>query len=104
MLFDWYHQGMQAFEHTCITGRVVYEAYGPQLLSLALSDQQASTEAEKLITDSWKKHCLIKAELESGRDKLLELNSSGQGRAHALVEKIEQSDGQIHLPQFMFQA
>jgi len=104
LLFDWYQQGMQAFEHTCITGRVVYEAYGQQLLSLALSAQQVSSEAEQLISDSWQKHCQIKAELESGRDKLLELNSSGQGRAHELVEKIERSDRQIHLPQFMFQA
>jgi len=104
LLFDWYQQGMQAFEHTCITGRVVYEAYGQQLLSLALAAQQVSSEAEQLINDSWQKHCQIKAELESGRDKLLELNSSGQGRAHALVEKIERNDKQIHLPQFMFQA
>lgn len=104
LLFDWYQQGMQAFEHTCITGRVVFEAYGQQLLSLALSAQQTSPEAEQLIADSWQKHCQIKTELESGRDKLLELNSSGQGRAHALVEKLEQNDRQIHLPQFMFQA
>jgi len=104
LLFDWYQQGLQAFEHTCITGRVVYEAYGQQLLALALSAQQVSSEAEQLISDSWQKHCQIKTELESGRDKLLELNSSGQGRARALVEKIERSDRQIHLPQFMFQA
>jgi len=104
LLFDWYQQGMQAFEHTCITGRVVYEAYGQQLLSLALSAQQTSSEAERLISDSWQKHCQIKIELESGRDKLLELNSSGQGRAHELVEKIERNDRQISLPQFMFQA
>ncbi len=104
LLFDWYQQGMQAFEHTCITGRVVFDAFGSQLLSLALSAQQTSTEAEQLISDSWQKHCLIKAELESGRDKLLELNSSGQGRAVELVEKIERNDKQIELPQFMFQA
>jgi len=104
LLFDWYQQGMQAFEHTCITGRVVYEAYGEQLLSLALSCQQQSSEAEQLVSDSWQKHLTIKAELESGRDKLLELNSSGQGRAHELVEKITHSDKQIQLPQFMFQA
>ncbi len=104
LLFDWYQQGMQAFEHTCITGRVVYEAFGEQLLSLALSEQQQSSKAEKLISDSWQKHLAIKSELESGRDKLLELNSSGQGRAHELVEKIVQSDKQIELPQFMFQA
>ncbi len=103
LLFDWYQQGMQAFEHTCITGRVVYEAYGEQLLSLALSAQHASSSAEKLISDTWQKHCEIKAELEAGRDKLLEINSSGQGRAHELVEKIEKNDRQIDLPQFMFQ-
>ena len=103
LLFDWYQQGMQAFEHTCITGRVVYEAYGEQLLSLALTAQHASSSAEKLISDTWQKHCEIKAELESGRDKLLEINSSGQGRAHELVKKIEQNDRKIDLPQFMFQ-
>jgi len=104
LLFDWYQQGMKAFEHTCITGRVVFESYGQKLLSLALTAQHASSSAEKLINDSWQKHCVIKTELESGRDKLLELNSSGQGRAHELVEKIERNDRQIDLPQFMFQA
>ena len=104
LLFDWYHQGMQAFEHTCITGRVIFETFGQQLLSLALTCQQQSTEAEALISNSWQKHLTIKAELESGRDKLLELNSSGQGRAHDLVERIQQVDNDIALPQFMFQA
>lgn len=104
LLFDWYQQGMQAFEHTCITGRVVFETFGEQLLSLALTCQQQSAEAESLISNSWQKHLSIKAELESGRDKLLELNSSGQGRAHELVEKIQQVDNDIALPQFMFQA
>ena len=104
LLFDWYQQGMQAFEQTCITGRVVFESFGEQLLSLALTSQQSSPDAEALISDSWQKHLAIKAELESGRDKLLELNSSGQGRALALVEKIEQADSDIALPQFMFQA
>ena len=104
LLFDWYQQGMQAFEHTCITGRVVFESFGEQLLSLALTCQQQSAEAEALISDTWQKHLTIKAELESGRDKLLELNSSGQGRAIELVEKIRQADDDIGLPQFMFQA
>ncbi len=104
LLFDWYQQGMQAFEQTCITGRVVFETFGEQLLSLALTCQQQSAEAESLISNSWQKHLSIKAELESGRDKLLELNSSGQGRALELVDKIQQDDNDIALPQFMFQA
>ena len=42
LLFDWYQQGMQAFEHTCITGRVVFEAFGQQLLSLVYLSQHNS--------------------------------------------------------------
>ena len=104
LLFDWYQQGMQAFEHTCITGRVIFETYGQKLLTLALTAQQQSAPAEQLINESWHKHLSIKAELASGRDKLLELNSSGQGRAHELVEKISLLDNQTALPLFMFQA
>ena len=107
ILFDWYHEGMQAFEHTCITGRVIFEAFGQKLLEIALNTEQHNTTAQlidDLISESWQKHIAIKAELESGRDKLLELNSSGQGRASELVEQISVSDQGIDLPQFMFQA
>jgi ATP-dependent helicase HepA len=103
LLFDWYQQGMQAFEKTCITGRVIFECFGEQLLSLALSRNQQNQAAESLITNSWQKHLAIKTELELGRDKLLELNSSGQGRAIELAKAIQQSDEKIELPQFMFQ-
>lgn len=107
ILFDWYHEGMQAFEHTCITGRVIFEAFGQKLLEIALNTEQHNAAAQlidDLISESWQKHIAIKAELESGRDKLLELNSSGQGRASELVEQISASDQGIDLPQFMFQA
>jgi ATP-dependent helicase HepA len=103
LLFNWYHQGLNAFENTCITGRVIFEATRDELQSLILTEQCASESAEKLIQASHKKHLALKAELESGRDKLLELNSSGQGRAHELVEKIEHVDDLFALPQFMFQ-
>jgi ATP-dependent helicase HepA len=104
LLFNWYHQGLNAFEHTCITGRVIFDSFGDDISSLALTAQWQSDEAEQLIKNSHEKHLTIKADLESGRDKLLELNSSGQGRAHQLVEEIAALDQQIELPQFMFQA
>jgi len=103
LLFSWYQQGLNAFEHTCITGRVIFEAFGEQLLDLVLTQAWQSEDASKLITQSHNKHLIIKDELESGRDKLLELHSSGQGRALALVEEISQQDQQTHLPLFMFQ-
>jgi ATP-dependent helicase HepA len=103
LLFNWYHQALNAFEHTCITGRAVYECYGEQILALALQGLENSSQAEQLIDESAKKHLAIKQALESGRDKLLEIHSSGQGKAEALVAAIEKQDQQSQLPQFMFQ-
>jgi len=103
LLFNWYQQGLNAFEQTCITGRVIFESFGQEIVNLALSAQWQSAAATDLIDNSHHKHLTLKAELESGRDKLLELNSSGQGRADQLVEKIARQDRQFTLPQFMFQ-
>jgi len=103
LLFNWFHQALNAFEHTCITGHTVYQAFGDKLLNLVLGAQWQSNEAQEFINDSHAKHLAIKSELESGRDKLLELHSSGQGKAAELVEKIDKLDQQTALPQFMFQ-
>jgi ATP-dependent helicase HepA len=103
LLFNWYQNGLDAFDHTCITGRAVFECFGDRLFDLALTGQWQSTDAETLIDESHNKHLTLKADLESGRDKLLELRSSGQGRSHELVREISILDEQIELPQFMFQ-
>ncbi len=103
LLFNWYQQSLNAFEHTCITGRAVFESYGNELKSLILQGLENSEQAQQLIENSKQKHLTIKAELESGRDKLLEIHSSGQGRAKTLVDEIAAQDQQIQLPQFMFQ-
>ncbi|MGJ8692490.1 MAG: RNA polymerase-associated protein RapA [Thalassotalea sp.] len=102
LLFKWYNDALNAFEHTCVTGRAVYEAFGEQLLTLILSTKWVSAQADELIASSHEKHLTIKADLESGRDKLLELHSSGQGKAEALVADIAKQDNDILLPQFMF--
>lgn len=102
-LFDWYQQSLDAFENTCITGRAVYEAYNEQLFELALDADPQSAEKLQLIDSCKALHLSIKKELESGRDKLLELNSSGQGRATQLVKRINAQDSGIQLPQYMFQ-
>jgi ATP-dependent helicase HepA len=103
LLFNWYQQGLNAFEQTCITGRIIFESFGQEIINLALSAQWQSEAATTLIDNSHDQHLTLKVELESGRDKLLELNSSGQGRAHELVDKIARQDRQFSLPQFMFQ-
>ena len=103
LLFQWYQSGLNAFEHTCITGRAVYEEFSEKISALTLSAAPLEDDINQLIQSSHEKHLTLKSELESGRDKLLELNSSGQGKAETLVDKIIELDCQIHLPQFMFQ-
>jgi len=103
LLFSWYQQALNAFEQTCITGRAVYDEFSEQLSNLLLASYFQTSDVQQLIDASHSKHLEIKANLESGRDKLLEIHSSGQGRAQALVKEIEQLDQQTSLPQFMFQ-
>jgi ATP-dependent helicase HepA len=102
LLFNWYLHALNAFESTCVTGRAVFDEFGEPLLDIILSAQWLSKDAEELINNSHEKHLAIKADLESGRDKLLELHSSGQGKAEQLVNNIAKQDNQVHLPQFMF--
>jgi ATP-dependent helicase HepA len=103
LLFNWFHEGLNAFEHTCITGHSIFNEFGDNLQHLALSAQWQSEESQQFIEECHQRHLTIKKELESGRDKLLELNSSGQGKAEVLVEKISKLDQQVTLPTYMFQ-
>jgi ATP-dependent helicase HepA len=102
-LFNWYLHGLQAFEHTCITGRAVFDQFGAQLMDLVLQEKWLFPAATQLIDASHHTHLALKHKLETGRDKLLEIHSSGQGKAQALVRNIAAQDEQIELPQFMFQ-
>ena len=102
-MFHWYHQGLDAFEHTCITGRAVFDKFNLSLEKHIFSAAYDEKAISELIKYSHQQHLTIKANLESGRDKLLELNSSGRGRAKQLVKNIIENDRQITLPQFMFQ-
>jgi ATP-dependent helicase HepA len=62
LLFNWYQQGLNAFEQTCITGRVIFESFGQEIVDLALSAQWQSDEATVLINNSNEQHLALKAE------------------------------------------
>lgn len=102
-LFEWYNLAMESFEHTCVTGRAVFERHGDALKDIMLDAVLDTEQLAQVISDSKASHLAIKQELDSGRDKLLELRSSGQGKAEALVAEIEKQDRAVSLPQFMFQ-
>ena len=102
-LYQWYQQGLNAFAHTCQTGRAVYDEVSDALLNL-LAGQTEPAELAQLVSQSASLNQSLKEKLEQGRDKLLELNSSGGQQAQQLAEQISAQDGDVRLPMFMLKA
>ncbi|WP_299084628.1 RNA polymerase-associated protein RapA [uncultured Paraglaciecola sp.] len=100
VLLDWYHQGLGAFEHTCPTGMTVYEET-QEMLHACIQAPEDTALSEQLINQTATLHRELKLKLEQGRDKLLELNSSGQGRIDGFLQQILQAEQSPTLELFM---
>ncbi|HGM5580701.1 TPA: RNA polymerase-associated protein RapA [Pseudomonas putida] len=98
-LFQWYHEGLNAFLNTCPTGNALQHRFGPRLLAQLVGGDNAAWSA--LVTEARGERERLEAELHSGRDRLLELNSGGAGEGEALVEAILEQDDQFALPIYM---
>ncbi|WP_115719935.1 RNA polymerase-associated protein RapA [Gallaecimonas mangrovi] len=100
-LMSWYHQGLNAFEATCPVGGAVYEAQQQSLAAALLADDNAAFE--QLIGDAANRRHALMAEMEAGRDRLLELASQGAGRGEKLATDIATLDYDPKLPIFLTQ-
>ncbi|QPK63663.1 RNA polymerase-associated protein RapA [Methylomonas sp. LL1] len=87
LLFRWYEEGLDAFRHNCSAAGHVAKQLDAELTKLLVSlDQDA---IERFITTTKALTRQIEAELQSGRDQLLELNSCRPDEAAGLI-------GQLH--------
>ena len=98
-LFQWYHEGLNAFLNTCPTGNALQHQFGPRLLPMLEDGDGKAWTA--LVAEARSERERLEAELHSGRDRLLELNSGGAGEGQALVEAILEQDDQFALPIYM---
>lgn len=98
-LFQWYHQGLNAFLNTCPTGNALQHQFGPRLLPMLEGGDAKAWDG--LVAEARAERERLEAELHSGRDRLLELNSGGAGEGQALVEAILEQDDQFALPIYM---
>src|SRR5690606_31126789 len=98
-LFQWYHLALNAFLNTCPTGNALQHQFGPRLLPLLEGGDDGQWDA--LVTEARAERERLEAELHGGRDRLLELNSSGAGEGEELVEAIREQDDQYALPIYM---
>lgn len=99
VLVRWYHEGLDAFEHTCPTGRTVYDRVHDRLIGY-LASPENNEGLDEFIVECRKQHDVLRAQLEQGRDRLLELNSNGGEKAQALADEISEQDNHIELVNF----
>lgn len=100
VMLEWYHQGLNAFEHTCPTGTNVYEETVEDLYAAIIEPENAELMRD-LVSQTHALHLQMKEKLEQGRDKLLELNSSGRDRIEPFVEQILEAEQSPRLETFM---
>ena len=99
VLLRWYHEGLDAFEHTCPTGRTIYDSVHSELIGY-LAAPENSEGFDTFISECRKQHDALKAQLEQGRDRLLELNSNGGESAQLLANAISEQDNDTALVNF----
>lgn len=99
ILLRWYHEGLDAFENTCPTGRAVYDEVSQQLMTY-LANPAESEGIDEFIHQTHQLHLDLKKQLEAGRDRLLEIYSNGGEPAQQLANTIAAQDGNPELINF----
>lgn len=98
ILARWFEEGLNAFAETCPTGRTVYDKYSERLIEMLASGD--TSDLNDVIAESAALNKELKAQLEQGRDRLLEMHSNGGEKAQAIVDKIAATDGDTNLVTF----
>ena len=102
VLFNWYHQGMNAFEKTNAGGGKIYQSTKNDLIS-SLANPLNKDLTAQLINKTATLTKEISIELEQGKDRLLELSSFDSKNASLLINSIVEMD-QLSPKEFLQQA
>ncbi len=102
-LFRWYHEGLQAFEHTCPAGHSVYQCVRDQLHALLVDvhNKTHPLRLEKLIAETRQYRQELTETLHRGRDRLLEYNSCRPLLASSLKERAVKQDAESTIADYM---
>ena len=98
-LARWYHEGINAFTHTCAIGHAAFARYGERLQQAM--EAASGDDLNVLVDETAAFAAQLNAELQAGRDRLLELNSCRPTVAAQLVEQLQQQDSGEVLPEFL---
>lgn len=87
ILYRWYHDGLQAFEHTCPAGQSVYSMVQENLLEALHQLDDGLADMDNLIGTTQAMHAQFNESLQQGRDRLLEYNSCRPQEAAQRVDE-----------------
>ncbi len=98
VMFNWYHYGLRALEHTCPAGSAVYEQLGGELVTAL---RQPATGIEHLLRHTRELTDELTEAMHRGRDRLLEYNSCRRHIADALRDTALEQDRHSQLAEYM---
>ncbi|HET8731773.1 MAG TPA: RNA polymerase-associated protein RapA, partial [Moraxellaceae bacterium] len=97
-LFRWYHEALDAFESISPTARTLVEEFRSRLRR---GIAEGGPAFEQLLLDARARRAELLADLEKGRDRLIELNSCRKDDAAALITALSDEDADPRLPDFL---
>ncbi len=88
--------------NTPATGRTIYDSVYNDLINYLASPDQAEglPDSNDPRSKTAAQHEALKAQLEQGRDRLLEIHSNGGEKARGTAESIEEQDDDTNLIAF----
>jgi len=101
VMYRWYHEGLNAFEHTCPAGHSVFSQVSDMLISALHEGQSQSSELDTLISTSRDMTEQLLAAMNQGRDRLLEYNSCRPQVAPKLCQQAEDEDEHSELLDYL---
>ena len=96
-LFEFYHQGLNAFEQTCVTSQAVLKQESEHFYQSLIQSQPDESFLARVKALREQKEI----ELHAGRDRLLELNSCRLEIAQQLVKTANEQDQDHKLEEFI---
>ena len=98
-LMNWYHNGLNAFQHVCPVGHSIFEVFEKELRRELVAEE--GDEFEELVARSKTFANETLSKMQQGRDRLLELNSCNKNHAEEVVDDVVSSTNTAELSGYM---
>lgn len=97
VMFRWHNEGLNAFDHPCPVAHAVYSEF---LEPLTLALEAANSDIDDLLSRTRQFREQLEAEMQRGRDRLLELNSHDPERGAAVIAEVQAAERPEQIEEF----